>query len=84
MVWQNNGHRPVGPTPQIAPPPRLPDPAITWYNRAHEQGRDPTGFLQAFRLFVATRIVFWVVIGPILIVLQLAQSTPAWRWTYPA
>jgi signal transduction histidine kinase len=33
------------------------------------------GFLQAFRLFVVTRMVFWVVIGPILIVVQLAQDT---------
>ena len=33
------------------------------------------GFLQAYRMFVATRIVFWIVIGPILIVLQLAQNT---------
>jgi cytochrome bd-type quinol oxidase subunit 2 len=33
------------------------------------------GFLQAFRLFVATRIVFWVVIGPILVVLEMAQGT---------
>ncbi len=32
------------------------------------------GFLQAFRLIVVTRIVFWVVIGPILIVLQLASG----------
>ncbi len=32
------------------------------------------GFLQAYRMFVTTRIVFWVIIGPILIVLQLASS----------
>jgi signal transduction histidine kinase len=31
------------------------------------------GFLQAFRLFIVTRIVFWIVIGPILIVMQMAQ-----------
>ena len=31
------------------------------------------GFLQAFRLFVVTRIVFWIVIGPILIVMQMAS-----------
>jgi signal transduction histidine kinase len=36
-------------------------------------GLEP-GFLQAFRLFVVTRIVFWVVIGPILIVVQMARS----------
>jgi signal transduction histidine kinase len=33
------------------------------------------GFLQAFRLFVATRMVFWVVIGPILVVLEMAQGS---------
>jgi signal transduction histidine kinase len=32
------------------------------------------GFLQAFRLFVVTRIVFWVVIGPILVVVEMAQA----------
>jgi signal transduction histidine kinase len=32
------------------------------------------GFLQAFRLFVVTRLVFWVVIGPILIVMQMARG----------
>jgi signal transduction histidine kinase len=32
------------------------------------------GFLQAFRLFVVTRIVFWVIIGPILIVMQMARG----------
>jgi signal transduction histidine kinase len=32
------------------------------------------GFLQAFRLFVATRIVFWAVVGPVLIVVQMASD----------
>jgi len=32
------------------------------------------GFLQAFRLFVVTRIVFWVIIGPILIVMEMARD----------
>lgn len=32
------------------------------------------GFLQAFRLFVATRIVFWAVVGPVLIVVQMARD----------
>jgi signal transduction histidine kinase len=37
------------------------------------------GFLQAFRLFVVTRIVFWVVIGPIMVVVMAQQTdlTPA-------
>jgi signal transduction histidine kinase len=33
------------------------------------------GFLQVFRLFIVTRMVFWVVIGPILVVLEVAQGT---------
>ncbi len=33
------------------------------------------GFLPAFRLFVAIRMVFWVVIGPILVVVEMAQGT---------
>ena len=32
------------------------------------------GFVQAFRLFVVTRIVFWVIIGPILIVMEIARD----------
>ena len=32
------------------------------------------GFLQAFRLFVITRITFWVVIGPILIVIEMSRN----------
>jgi signal transduction histidine kinase len=32
------------------------------------------GFLQAYRLFIVTRIVFWIVIGPILIVMQMARG----------
>jgi signal transduction histidine kinase len=33
------------------------------------------GFLQVFRIFVVTRIVFWVIIGPILVVVEMAQGT---------
>lgn len=32
------------------------------------------GFVQAFRLFVVTRIVFWVIIGPILVVMEMARD----------
>ena len=32
------------------------------------------GFVQAFRLFIVTRIVFWVIIGPILIVTEMARD----------
>jgi signal transduction histidine kinase len=41
------------------------------------------GFLQAYRLFVATRIVFWVVIGPILIVLQAARESTQLPESFP-
>jgi signal transduction histidine kinase len=33
------------------------------------------GFLPAFRLFVAIRMVFWVVIGPILVFVEMAQGS---------
>jgi signal transduction histidine kinase len=33
------------------------------------------GFLQVFRLFIATRILFWVVIGPIMVVVTVAQGS---------
>ena len=39
----------------------------------HEIELEP-GFVQAFRLFVVTRIVFWVIIGPILIVMEMARD----------
>ena len=32
------------------------------------------GFLQAFRLFIATRILFWAIIGPALILIQEATG----------
>jgi signal transduction histidine kinase len=32
------------------------------------------GFLQAFRLFVITQIAFWVVIGPILVVVEMSTN----------
>jgi signal transduction histidine kinase len=33
------------------------------------------GFLQVFRIFSVTRIIFWVVIGPIMVVVTMAQGT---------
>ncbi len=41
--------------------------------RIREAELEP-GFLQAFRLFIVTRIVFWVIIGPILIVMEMARD----------
>jgi hypothetical protein len=32
------------------------------------------GFVQAYRLFVVTCIIFWLVIGPILIVIEMAEN----------
>ena len=51
-----------------------------WYNELMKGAQLEPGFLQIYRIFVATRMVFWVVIGPILIVIELAQpemGTPA-------
>ena len=44
-----------------------------WYNGPMAQTEPEPGFLQAFRLFVVTQIVFWVIVGPILVVIQVAQ-----------
>ena len=41
--------------------------------KKHEIELEP-GFVQAFRLFIVTRIVFWVIIGPILIVMEMASD----------
>ena len=45
-----------------------------WYNGCvRESGPEP-GLVQAYRLFVAVRILFWMVIGPILVVFGLAAN----------
>ncbi|MFC2030847.1 sensor histidine kinase [Chloroflexota bacterium] len=41
-----------------------------------EENKLEPGFLQAFRLFIATRIFFWAVIGPVLIVIQTVRGEP--------
>jgi signal transduction histidine kinase len=46
-----------------------------WYNGPMRETDLEPGFLQAFRLFVVTRMVFWVIIGPILVVVQMAQGS---------
>jgi signal transduction histidine kinase len=46
-----------------------------WYNGVMKETKMEPGFLQVFRLFVATRILFWVVIGPIMVVVTVAQGT---------
>jgi signal transduction histidine kinase len=55
----------------------LPNSPGLWYNVSMKQCDCEPGFLQAYRLFVVTRIVFWVVIGPILVVMQMAQVAGA-------
>jgi signal transduction histidine kinase len=45
-----------------------------WYNGDMKQRELEPGFLQAYRLFVVTCIVFWVIIGPTLAVLRLAGA----------
>ena len=47
-----------------------------WYNGRMEENKLEPGFLQAFRLFIATRILFWAVIGPVLIVIQMVRGEP--------
>jgi signal transduction histidine kinase len=45
-----------------------------WYNGPMEDANLEPGFLQAFRLFIATRILFWAIIGPALILIQEATG----------
>jgi signal transduction histidine kinase len=52
----------------------LPNQTWLWYNGSMNQSSLEPGFLQAFRLFIATRILFWAIIGPALIVLQIATG----------
>jgi signal transduction histidine kinase len=47
---------------------------MVWYTA---RMRDPTpepGFVQAYRLFVAIRIMFWLVVGPVLVLIELAGN----------
>jgi len=46
-----------------------------WYNGAMNDRELEPGFLQTFRFFIAIRIVFWIIIGPILVVVSLAQGS---------
>jgi signal transduction histidine kinase len=46
-----------------------------WYNGRMKEVELEPGFLQVFRIFSVTRIIFWVVIGPILVVVTMAQGT---------
>gem|GEM_PF-121101 len=52
----------------VAPAPGL------WYTGCMKQTAPEPGFVQAYRLFVVTCIIFWLVIGPILIVLAMAEN----------
>jgi signal transduction histidine kinase len=55
--------------------PALPNGVRLWYNGPMRRANLEPGFLQVFCLFVVTRMVFWVVIGPILVVVEMAQGT---------
>ncbi|MGE5601493.1 MAG: hypothetical protein ACM30E_00480, partial [Nitrososphaerales archaeon] len=37
-----------------------------------ETAKPEPGFIQAYRFFVAIRILFWLAVGPVLLLLQLA------------
>jgi len=45
-----------------------------WYNGCVKETGPEPGFVQAYRLFVVVRILFWIVIGPILVVFELAAN----------
>jgi hypothetical protein len=58
--------------------PTLPNDARMWYNGRMRVAEVEPGFLPAYRLFVAARILFWAAIGPILLVMQVAaEGSPA-------
>lgn len=47
---------------------------LVWYTSAMiERTREP-GFVQAYRLFVVIRIIFWLVVGPVLVIIELAGN----------
>src|SRR5512136_2862762 len=39
-----------------------------------EERTPEPGFVQAYRLFVMIRIIFWLVVGPILVLIELAGN----------
>ena len=48
--------------------------ARVWYTSAMRESMPEPGFVQAYRLFVAIRIMFWLVVGPVLVLIELAGN----------
>ncbi len=48
--------------------------ARVWYTSAMREHAPEPGFVQAYRLFVGIRIMFWLVVGPVLVLIQLAGN----------
>ncbi len=48
--------------------------ARVWYTSAMRDRAPEPGFVQAYRLFVMIRIIFWLAVGPVLVLLELAGN----------
>ncbi len=48
--------------------------ARVWYTSAMREHAPEPGFVQAYRLFVMIRIIFWLVVGPVLVLIELAGN----------
>lgn len=48
--------------------------ARMWYTAAMRERTPEPGFVQAYRLFVVIRIFFWLVVGPVLVLVELAGN----------
>jgi signal transduction histidine kinase len=48
--------------------------ARVWYTLAMREHAPEPGFVQAYRLFVMIRIIFWLVVGPVLVLLELTGN----------
>ena len=48
--------------------------ARVWYTSAMRERTPEPGFVQAYRLFVMIRIIFWLVVGPVLVLIELAGN----------
>jgi signal transduction histidine kinase len=48
--------------------------ARVWYTSTMRERTPEPGFVQAYRLFVMIRIIFWLVVGPVLVLLELAGN----------
>jgi signal transduction histidine kinase len=48
--------------------------ARVWYTSAMRERTPEPGFVQAYRLFVMIRIIFWLVVGPVLVLIEMAGN----------